>query len=403
MASASIPEMRFITRCLFPETLKPEGATENLALLDWPRLFWLASFHGMLPLVSTWLMQFPERSSLNIPKHTIADLEMWRTRHISRTLTLSAALIELQQEFDRRSLSIVSWKGPSVALLLYGSSILRESSDLDFLLREEDLAQVLEITGHLGYTLLGQNASEEKNRYTFAHQHEFCFSRSRDQVVLEFHVQIMIAHYSSWQDSQTYIPRATTRYPLANTQLLLQCPEDLLVSLCVHAIKHNWDRIKWSCDIAQFLRVYGAHLDWTKFLANLTRAGKHTIVLLGLSLASILFDLQLPPAVEKALQRTPKIIPMATGLADHIMSGSKNPLPSVQAAELIALLCPRLRDRIVFLFHPIVHLEYEDLYFPENNRLFFFLNYPYRALRLLRQYGLQRLVAMTATYIRSGQ
>jgi len=403
MASASTPEMRFIKSCLFPEAQKLEGTTANLAQLDWPRLFWLASFHGMLPLVSTRLEQLPEKSSLNIPKHAISDLEIWRTRHISRTLTLTAALIELQREFDRRNLPVVSWKGPSIALLLYGSSILRETSDLDFLLREEDLAQVQELTGSLGYTLLGQNESEGKSRYTFAHQHEFEFLRSRDKILLEFHVQIMTARFPSWQDSQTYIPRATTHYPLANTQLLLQCPEDLLVSLCVHAIKHNWDRMKWSCDIAQFLRVYGAHLDWKEFLASLTRARKHPIVLLGLSLASILFDIQLPPEVEKALQRTPNIFIIATELADHMMGGSAQPVPSAQAVKLIALLCPRLRDRMVYRFQPTFHLEYEDLYFSENNRLFFFLNYPYRILRLLRQHGLQRLVALTAISMRSGQ
>jgi hypothetical protein len=400
---ASTPEMRFLALCLPRTPGEHRQLTADTASLDWPLLLDLARRQGMTPLLASAILPSGSRprSDSAAPAFVIADLRAYQERHLFRTLTQTAALVELQRAFAGASLKILPWKGASVGALLYGTAILRESVDLDFLFREEDIQSVLELTRSLGYRLLGSSASESKDVYVFTLQREFTFGRDRDQVVLEFHLQILPSRFTLWQDSRADIERASLVYSLAGVRLLMQRPEDLLVGLCAHATKHNWDRMKWSCDIAQFLRVFGKTIDWTSLFLQLRQARKDSVVLLGISLAGKLFDLQLPPPVVAALEQAPAVVALASDLATHMMGNPDDYLPLHHRKEIIALLCPRLRDRIAYTLRPILELNYEDLLIPVQNRRLFFLNYLVRVVRLLRKYGPQRLVSKTAVSVRS--
>jgi hypothetical protein len=336
-----------------------------------------------------------------IPAPLIAKLKTRQIHYLHRSVTQIAALIELQREFDRCGITVLPWKGPSVGQLLYGSPILRESGDLDFLFLEKNLQVILEITRRLGYLLPGSHDSESKYLYSLALQREFTFIRERDQVVLEFHLQILTSRFSSWQDAPADIRHASTVCRLAGVDLLMQSPEDLLISLCVHATKHDWERLKWACDIAQFLSVYEDKIDWKQLLTRLRKQRKHSVVLLGLSLVENLFDLSLPASIYEALRQNSEVVLLAKSVAAHIMSGSTDPIEIRHRRSMIALLCPRLRDRIAYTMRPIVELNYEDLYISVDNRMLFFMNYFFRIARLLRKYGPWQLVNKTAVSVRS--
>ena len=393
-------EMRFLTRCLpsaLSESVLPVSSVANL---NWERLAELAGFHGMFPLLTTKLLM-PGPVHDVTPPDVLSRLRANQAAYIGRAVTQLGALAELQREFDRAHLRIVAWKGPSAGLLLYGSAALRESADLDFLFLEKDLQAILKIARGLGYDLLGAGETESKGLYILTRMREFTFGRKSDQTVLEFHLQIMPSRFTLWQDSQDDIRRANVHYPLGDVTLLLQRPEDLLVSLCAHATKHNWDRLKWSADIAQFLKRYAGELDWHFLLATLETTGKHFVVLLGLALAERLYDVPLPEAVVGWIERTTTIPSLVQDVIDHVMSGETEPSATENRKALADLLCPRVRDRIAYTVIPMVELNYEDLFVPVHNRFLFFINYLFRVVRLLRKYGPQRLAVKTAGSVRS--
>ncbi len=393
--------MRLLALCLPDTPCSRRDLTESDLELDWTILLELAKWHGMMPLLAARLLAGAMPSTLRIPPVAMASLRTYQERHLFRSVTLTAALIELQAAIASAGLRIVAWKGPSVGLLLYGSATLRESADLDFLFLEEDLQQVLQITRGLGYKLLGNSDSESKDIYILTLEREFTFGRHADQVALEFHLQVLPSRFTLWQDSQADVRRASTICPLAHVRLLMQSPEDLLVSLCAHATKHNWDRMKWACDIARFLHVYAGQIAWLPFLARLRGARKEAVVLLGLALTADLFTLDLPGNIRTALQVNPGVATLAGVLAAHILGGSADPVDVRHRRAVIALLCPRLRDRIAYILRPLVELNYEDLVISVGNRTFFFLNYVFRVGRLLRKYGPHRLASKTASSVRS--
>ncbi len=394
------PEMRFLTQCLPSASSEPVLPAPYGVPFDWNRLTELAGFHGMFPLLATKLLT-PGPLHNVAPPALLSRLRASQAAYIHRAISQLGTLAELQREFDRERLRIVVWKGPSAGLLLYGSAALRESADLDFLFLEEDLQPVLKVARRLGFHLLDSRDTESKDLYILTRMREFTFGRKSDQAVLEFHLQIMPSRFTLWQDSQADIGRANVHYSLGDVTLLLQRPEDLLVSLCAHATKHNWDRLKWSADIAQFLKRYAGELDWYALLTNLETTGKHFVVLLGLALAARLYDISLPAAVAGWMERTPVIPSLVQDVVDHVMSGETEPSATENRKALVDLLCPRLRDRLAYTLIPIVELNYEDLFIPVHNRFLFFINYLFRVVRLLRKYGPQRLAVKTAGSVRS--
>jgi hypothetical protein len=50
---------------------------------------------------------------------------------------------------------------------------------------------------------------------------------------------------------------------------------------------------------------------------------------------------------------------------------------------------------------PIVELNGDDFYIPVRNRMLFFMNYLFRAARLLKKYGPRKLLNKTAVAVRS--
>jgi len=258
-----LPEMRLLASCLSSATPpRRHIESQDLSPINWDRLIDLAGWHGMFPLLAARLLGTGRPAGT--PPEIVSRLKVSQAGYISRSITQLAALAELQRAFDRHGLRVVAWKGPSTGLLLYGSATLRESADLDFLFLEQDLQPVLTITRDLGYELLGSSYSESKDLYILTQQREFTLGRRSDQTILEFHLQIMPGRFALWQDAPAGIHRANTHVELGDVRLLLQRPEDLLVSLCAHANKHNWERLKWSADIAQFLHCYGSTLDGSR-------------------------------------------------------------------------------------------------------------------------------------------
>ncbi len=367
---------------------------------EWEHLLQVARWHGMTPLLATQLLsQTPLRG--DAPEAILKALRGHRERQFLRAMTQTAALVELWQAFAREGVRVLSWKGPALAVLLYGAATLREGGDLDFQLDRRDIHKVLEITRSLGYALSQQVEDKERILYILEGQGEFCFDRARDGVALEFHTQTLPSRFRLWQGNKADLARASTVCRIGDAEVRMQRPEEMLVSLCAHGTKHGWNRLKWSCDIAQFLSVHGSTLDWGPFLAELRRTKRLRVILLGLELASLLFEIDLPAAVEKSIRSDRAVEALAREVADHLLGGSLEPMPERLQWAMTVLLCPGLWHRAVYRLYPVVRLNYIDLYVPVQNRRLALLNYPLRLLRLLGRYGPYRLTAKAATAIRS--
>ena len=136
-------------------------------------------------------------------------------------------------------------------------------------------------------------------------------------------------------------------------------PQDLLLSLAGHAIKHHWERLKWVQDIALFLRAYRNRMDWNALLAEARENGKSLALVHTIALAATIFDAPIPDA----LQATPELARTA-GITQHIAQmlrlPERGPAPEYETQALTALLQPSPIARIRFAFHRVLEPQLCD-------------------------------------------
>lgn len=172
-----------------------------------------------------------------------------REREI-RALTLARTLVtvSLSDQFQRAGIETLVMKGPAIGVAAYGDPSLRPFADMDLLVRRDDLPAARELLLSLGY----------RPEYAMAHepslvagQHALEFSDSRTKVelhwaLLERHLRLEISTSDLWSASRWI--------PCAGGAIRVLAPEYLFLFLCAHGAKHEWERLRWICDVAHLMR-----------------------------------------------------------------------------------------------------------------------------------------------------
>src|SRR5436190_22291660 len=96
--------------------------------LDWNVVVGLAKRHGTLPLLSEY---FGGQSTASIPPAVADQLRAAHRSHASRCLKLSGVLVKIMGSLRSQGIRVLTFKGPTLALLAYGDTALRRFNDLD--------------------------------------------------------------------------------------------------------------------------------------------------------------------------------------------------------------------------------------------------------------------------------
>jgi protein O-GlcNAc transferase len=198
----------------------------------------------------------------------------------------------------------IPFKGPVLAIRAYGDLSLRVFRDLDFLVRDDDLAVTIATLRRLGYVRKGQLTGAQ---YELVHRlqgQEIMFNGATGTVI-EPHTRLTglklaidIDYPGLWRRAQ--------RVELNGRTMLLLAPEDDFLALAVHGGKEVWWNMKWVCDIAAFIPAHPS-LDWAALLARARQQGCLRMVLLATALARRHFDAAVPEAVVAAERADPRI------------------------------------------------------------------------------------------------
>ncbi len=262
-----------------------------------------------------------------------------------RTLWLTLELLNIHSHLQARGLEVLPYKGPVLADNLYGNVALRQFSDLDFLVRSDDLPTIKTALAELGYQP-GVQLAQAAERDYLKSGYEYTFDGARGRNLLEIKWQILPRFYAIGFDVNDFFKRAAT-VTLNGQRLRTLCDQDLMLVLCVHAAKHAWKQISWLCDIVQLARSRA--LDWAALHAEAGRLGIARIVAVTFLLAHKLLGAPLPPqlALEPGLEED-----TADALAERIIrlmvADEEFDPESMAYFRLMMELRERARDRFAF-------------------------------------------------------
>lgn len=281
--------------------------------VDWERVAALAKWHGVVPHVYRNLNR---HGAGQVTPAVLEDLKQYYQANALLGHSLIKDLAALCEACDREGVTIVPFKGLTLALTAYGDLAGRECGDLDFIVRREDLGRVRELLMREGY-------EDAVDRHVAA-----------SDGAAAFHIFIKRSR-SVTVDLQWVMADGTFHFPLdeprfwsrlnviaaAGKPIKVLSPEDTLLVLCVHGAKHVFEHLKWVCDIAELIQAHPS-LDWTYVEKTARELGCRRMVLVGLGLAQALFQVRVPSCLIEAVHSDRTIMGLTRRMPQSLLADS---------------------------------------------------------------------------------
>lgn len=336
-----------------------EGRTERVKELasgdlDWDYLLRMADRHGLQPLlywhlnsVCEALVPEPRLQHLRVAFQRVSALNIFLTHELQRLLSL----------FAKNNITAVPYKGPALALQLYGNVALRQFSDLDILVHPRDVLRARDLLVAEDYLPLPP-LTDGQQAVLLRTQCNLPFTRDHNRLVVELHWTVSAPHFARPFETAEFWGRLVdARLPDMNIKL--PAPEDLLLALCIHGSKHLWERLAWICDIAGLIET-PQELNWRQLIARARATGSERMLLVGLRLAADLIEARLPTEVEAAINADPVVTSLSGDVVRYLFTPELTP-SGMSGYFLFQMKARRrLRDKFNYLRFTITPTE-EDL------------------------------------------
>lgn len=295
--------------------------------IDWKYLIEVSLNHGLMPLLYENLKKIcPEL----VPAEHLVRLKEYFQKNSARSVFLTGELCQILDLFEAEGIASMPYKGPAIAVSIYGNLTLRQFADLDILVRKRDVWRCQQLLISMGYQP-HFNITPRQLPAFLKLGYVQSFSRDRGMSIVELHWNIASRFFMFPFDGDRFWSRLV-QMDLAGRKVLALAPEDLLLILCVHGAKDLWERLEWICGIAELIRAHG-DINWNAVRQHAKELGAERILFLGLFLARQFFEADLPDHVVKMIEQ-----PVVTSLAREV---SENLLRGNSAA-------PGLRKRVLF-------------------------------------------------------
>jgi hypothetical protein len=308
------PELRLLLFFARPLVAAPEAVPEGAGLIDWDRFLRLATKHRLLPLVSRAaadrgrLPAAPAESGL-FPAAVVERMAALSKANATRSLRYGAELIRIVEGAAAVGVSVVPLKGPVWAQELYGDLATRQFSDLDVLVRFEDLEATETVLAGLGYEP-AYTAETRGWRPPLHARHDLVFRQPKSNLLLELHWRLARARDDFRLDTEDVFTRART-VDFVGRQVLVPSPEDLFLYLVVHAANHGWGSLEHLRGLGEIV-TKNPDVDWE----SIAERGGH-IGARRRALAAVILLSGLGAAFPRAVQRAAHMDAAAESIAAH--------------------------------------------------------------------------------------
>jgi hypothetical protein len=351
--------------------------------VDWTLVVRRAIAHGLAPLLARNLAR---TSADSLPAELATAFGDWLAQNRARNLELAREVLTIVDLLETHNVPAIPLKGPVLAKTLFGDLALRQSGDLDILVPKRHISSALALLGTLGYQMqqsLGAGQDAAYRRY----YSDFEMWRPDPVIMAEVHwdlaPRVMAVRFDInglWERAQAI--------PFEDRHVLSLSSEDYLIFLCVHGSKHLWYRLNWICDIHEFLRAHTA-IDWKRCLDLARKQGCERMLLLGLSLAEVLLETEIPERVRDHMRADPRARQLAEQLqADFFQDAGRRP-NVMEGFQPFLSLRERLRDKLLYCWRNAITPRVDHLGIVSLPRFLWFLYVP---IKLLYDYGWRPMV-----------
>lgn len=258
-------EMELLIACC-QQVLSPNKAEEFLVLFtrNFDELLFvaLAEQHRLVLVVfNTLIVPFKAR----LPKEFVTLMSRKALQIQTKQLDIERMMFEINDTFNAHHIQHVFLKGPSLNQILFADKILRYSNDLDVLVLPNDALRAHDIMQGLGFKsrISIETIKWHSRFHRLSRRKDVIYDRENTSFPVELHwktheIELLFVRPSEWLHNRLFYPYKQKSIPVLSHEL--HC-----LYLCCHAIKHDWERLRWLFDIVLFIERH--QLDCNRLLA----------------------------------------------------------------------------------------------------------------------------------------
>ena len=318
-----------------------ERVRRLLDKVEWVALLRLANDHGTSSLLYQNCLKLRDA----VPPTVLAELRQRHETNVHKCLFFSRELIRILDCLEGLGVEAIPYKGVVLSEVYYGDMAMRQSGDIDLLVRSRDVARIKESVLTLGYTPRVSIPDAAWPNY-LASGYECSFDGLGGQNFLELQWALQPRFYAVDYDMDKLFQRAVN-VTVADRDMKTLSPEDLLLVLSVHTAKHVWERLIWLCDIARIIKL--KQLDWAAVQSRTRQYGIERILHITLLLTNHFLAEPIPEPIESAVFADQNARILANEIAAAVRAGVFYEAEQVAYFRLMMRLRERKADRVRFL------------------------------------------------------
>jgi len=345
--------------------------------LDCPRLLTLADEQGVLPLLARQLGLLHQGLAPVEVRQKLRDAARAQTLF---TLGLTAELFRVLDRFAALGIAALLTKGPVLSARCYGDPGLRQYTDLDLVLRDEDVYRATEAMMALGYQpkvpLKAIQAKKAPGEYVFV--------QNGTKLLVEFHTERTFRYHPKPLCVDALFERqARVRFDGHDVPALSN--EDELILICIHGAKHFWERLMWIADVAAL--ASRQTINWNRALAAAREVQAQRMLQVGLLLARNMLGARLPAELLDQFRADTAGSRMAARIARRLPVVESEPFGLLGRAAFRVRMRGRFLPGVAYLLRLSLSPTEEDWVAGAEEKRPRMLDAIVRPFRLARKYG----------------
>jgi Uncharacterised nucleotidyltransferase len=237
----------------------------------------------------------------------------------ARNYQLAKEVVDITELFQAHRIPVLAYKGPVVAMAVYGDLTLRQYQDIDLLIHSEHLGKAVRLLTHCGFESAPFSCQPESARQVSRNQ-EIELLAPQKSYFVDLHWRLAQGRAQAFCPDMEEIWDRAEAMQLPHGRVFAPCREDLFLALCFHGTKHRWARLKWLFDIAEMLRK-ADNMDWDRIeKTTMRRPLARAALSLAVLLAHDLLDAPLPAAVSRIMHFSERTRTVYSALCEEILT-----------------------------------------------------------------------------------
>ncbi|MDY6932266.1 MAG: nucleotidyltransferase family protein [Halobacteriota archaeon] len=320
--------------------------------LDWEYIIKNGAEHGILPLLHLNLSKLDKECGIS--EKVLDYLRKQYNVNVAKNLTYYEELGKVLRVFKDEGIGTIVLKGAALAETVYGDIGLRPFSDVDLLIKKENLPEAKKILTDMGYKL-DEEVSPEK--YNEEYGCDLYFAGKRNIIEIHWDILRKLGSDRFMRIDIRDIWERARPASISGVDTLIMSPEDQLLHLCIHLPKHRYNRLIWLCDILEVVRHYD--IEWDQIIRSSEVYKTKAHMYYGLQFSDEMLGPEVPPEVLRKLRPNPLERMMVRPVLKDVLSEDRRIMPIFNLMKL--LLIDRHSDRMrylwIYIFPPVESLK----------------------------------------------